>query len=228
MSFYKASKSADDVKQGGSDYITGSGIYPVTVLAAIASTSKGGSESVDLYVDSNGQKQIVYGNLRITNNDKSPNKIGSKIFNQLVIIADLDDVADPVETQLPIGKGEKMETVAVLEDIDDVDVFMRIQMEYDIYPKGSGNITEKKIIKSFFRADDKATAEEIVHGSEVGVGFEREQKYVNSVTYKEGLTEEKVTAWIASGRKKGSGATGAEGKPQPNFGEKRTFGKDKV
>lgn len=225
MSFAKASKKSEDVKQGGSNHITSSGVYPVTILAPVVSVSKGGSETVDLYLDHNGQKQIIYGNLRVTNNDGSPNKIGAKIFNQLMIIAGLDEVADPVEAELPIGKKEALKTVAILEDLCDIDVLMRVQMEYSNF---NGNIQEKKVIKAFFRADDKATAEEIVNESDVGQGYERELKYVDNVTYKDNLTPEDVQAWIKGGRKDGtagnSGATG--GAKKPSFG-KRRFGGNK-
>lgn len=223
MSFFNASKKQEDVKQGGSNYITGSGIYPVTVLAPVVSVSKGGSTSVDLFCEHLGQKQIVYGNLRITNNDGSPNKIGAKIFNQMLIIAGLDAVADPISAELPIGKKDSMKEVDVLEDLADQDMLLRIQMEYSIY---NGDIQEKKIIKSFFRAD-KATAEEIVNGEEPGPGYERELKYVNNVTYKDGLDEDTVKQWIADKRPTGTGG-GASGKPKkaPSFGSKR-FGESK-
>jgi len=218
MSFFKASKKAEDVKQGGGGkHITKSGCYPVTVLAAMASVSKGGSTSVDLYVDHLGQKQVVYGNLRITNNDKSPNDIGTRIFNQLVIIADCDNVSDPVEGELPIGKKEALKTVAILEDIADVDVYMRVQMEYAVW---NGNITEKKVIKSFFRGSDKASAEEIVQGGEIGSGFEREQKYVDHITFKDNLDQKKISEWIAAGRPTGTAGSG-DATAAPDFGKKR-------
>jgi hypothetical protein len=219
MSFASASRKAEDVKQGGSNHITSSGVYPVTILAPVVSVSKGGSTTVDLYVDHNGQKQIIYGNLRITNNDGSPNKIGAKIFNQLLIIADVDEVADPVEAELPIGKKEATKMVTILEDLCDIDVLLRIQMEYSVY---NGNIQEKKVIKAFFRASDKATAEEIVNESDVGAGYERELKYVDNVTYKDGLTPEAIQDWIKSGRKGGETTT----TKKPSFGSKRRFGED--
>lgn len=229
MSFFSASTKAEDVKQGGSNHITASGFYPITILAPVVSVSQGGSTTVDLYLESNGQKQIIYGNLRITNNDGSPNKIGSKIFNQLMIIAGLDEVADPVEVDLPIGKKESLKTVAVLEDLADIDCVMRVQMEYSEFPAGSGRLQEKKIIKAFFRAADNATAEEIVNESDVGAGYEREQKYADNITFKDGLTPEAVAAWIAGGRNDGKGAgkgkTASTTSKKPSFGNKR-FGKD--
>ena len=223
MSFYKASKKAEDVKQGGSNFIVGSGIYPVTVLAPVVSVSKGGSTSVDMYVNHAGQNQIIYGNLRITNNEGSQNKIGSKIFNQLVILADVDDVSDPVENELPIGKKESMKAVAILEDLCDVDVLMRVQMEYGAF---NGDITEKKVIKGFFRSSDKATAEEIVQEVEPGAGYERELKYADNITYKDDVDAAQVASWIAAGRPKGTaGGSSAPAKKSPSFGKKR-FGKD--
>lgn len=221
MSFAQASKKAEDVKQGGSNHITGSGCYPVQVLAPVVSISKGGSTSVDMYVDHQGQKQIIYGNLRITNNDGTSNKIGAKIFNQLLIIAGLDDVGDPVENDLPIGKKEAMKTVAILEDLCDVDVYMRVQMEYSVF---KGNIQEKKVIKAFFRAEDKATAEEIVNEADIGKGFEREQKYVDNITFKDGLDQETISKWIAAKRPAGTGGSGEAPEKAPDFGKKRAFG----
>lgn len=217
MSFATASKKKEDVQQGGSNHITGSGVYPVRILAPVVSVSKGGSASVDLYLEHLGQKQIVYGNLRVTNNDGSPNKIGAKIFNQLLIIADVDQVADPVSGELPIGKKEAMKEVDILEDLCDLDVMMRIQMEYSLY---HDNIQEKKIIKAFFRAGDNATAEEIVNEETPGAGYERELKYVNNITFKDGLDEETIAKWIADKRPSGSGGGSAPAKA-PSFGSKR-------
>ena len=228
MSFFKSSKKAEDVKQGGSNHITLSGLYPVVILAPIVSVSKNGSTSIDMYVDHKGQKQVIYGNLRITNNDESENKIGSKIFNQLLIISGKDEITDPIEAELPIGKKEAMKEVAVLEDLADVPVLMRVQMEYSVY---KSNIQEKKVIKGFFRESDNASAEEIVNESEVGLAFEKEMKYVDNVTYKDDLTPETIQSWIAGGRKEGlpsgsSAGSSSEPAKKPAFG-KRRFGADK-
>ena len=225
MSFAKASTKSEDVQQGGTNHIVRSGVYPVTIIAPIASTSRNGSTTVDLFVDHQGQKQVIYGNLRVTNNDGSPNKIGAKIFNQLMIIAGVDEVADPIEAELPIGKKEAMKDCAVLEDLADIEVLMRVQMEYGAY---NGDITEKKVIKAFFRTSDNATAEEIVNDADHGKGFEREKKYLDNVTYKDGVTEEMVQQWIKDQRPKGTAGQGGDSKASsaPSFGKKR-FGEDK-
>jgi hypothetical protein len=218
MSFASVSKKQEDVKQGGSNHITGSGVYPITILAPVVSISKGGSKSVDLFVEHAGQKQIVYGNLRITNNDDSPNKIGAKIFNQLLIISNLDDVADPVTAELPIGQKGKMKDVDILDDLCDLECVMRIQMEYS---KFNGDIKEKKIIKAFFRAGDLATAEEIVNESTPGAGYERELKYVDNITFKDGLDEATIKQWISDKRPAGTAGGGSAPEKAPSFGSKR-------
>ena len=220
MSFFKASKKAEDVRQGGTNHIVRSGAYEVVIKAPVVSVSSGGSKSVDLFVDHQGQQQMVYGGLRVTNNDGSQNKIGAKIFNQLVIIADLEDVADPVDITLPIGKGGADKEVAALEDLAEMPVIMRIQMEYGIY---RGNIQERKVIKSFFRVGDHASAEEIVNEKDFGSAWEREQKYLDHVTYKDGLDETAVAAWIAAGRPEGTGGktSSPAGEKNPPFGNKR-------
>jgi hypothetical protein len=214
--FFTASTKQEDVAANKSSYVNGSGFYPVNIIAPVVSVSKNGSTTIDFFVEHDGQKQIIYGDLRITNNDGNPNKVGSKLFNQLVVIAGLDDVAEPIEAELPIGKKEAMKTVAILEDLADIDVIMRVQMTYGMY---NGKITEKKVIKAFYRSD-KATAEEVLSGENIGAGYEREQKYANNVTYNDDLTAEAVQAWIAGGRKE-DGAPAATTKKAPSFGTKR-------
>lgn len=225
MSFMKASKDKKDLAQSsGSDYLNASGCYPVNIIAPFVSVSRGGSTSVDLFVEHKDQPQVIYGNLRVTNNDGAQNDIGAKIFNQLMIIADVEEVSDPVDAELPIGKAGASTDVGVLEDLADVDVILRIQMEYSSY---NGNIQEKKVIKGFFRAEDNASAEEIVNETEAGVQYAKETKFFDNVTYKDGLDADAISAWVAAGRPKGTagGAPGGDAPKKPAFGKKKTFGK---
>jgi len=229
-SFFKSSKTTEDLKQGGgTDHIVNSGCYPVNIIAPFVSVSRNGSTSVDLFVKHGEKQQVVYGNMRITNNDSSENKIGAKVFNQLVIIADVEEVAEPEDAELPIGKKEIMTDVAVLSDLADLDVFMRVQLEYGAY---NGSITEKKIIKGFYRQSDKASAEEIVNEENFGAQFEKDTPYFDSVTYKDGVTAEDVTSWVAQQRPKGTAgnsssgsASSGESAKKPSFGKKKSFGK---
>lgn len=220
MSFFKVSTKSEDIKDSGGNFINASGVYPVTILAPVVSVSAKGSTSIDMFVEHNGQKQIVYGNLRITNNDGSENKIGNKLFNQLLVVAGLNEVADPVDMELPIGKKGADKPAAVLEDLMELEVLMRIQLEYGVW---NGNITEKKNIRAFFRAEDKASAEEIVKEAGYGDTFTKGEEYNANVTYKDDTTEESIKEWIANKRPKGTAGGGTAAKA-PSFGKKR-FGK---
>jgi len=228
MSFFKAKTDKKTLEQNTeSNYLNKSGCFPVNIIAPFASSGKGGSTSVDMYIDHKEQKQVIYGNLRVTNNNGEENAIGAKTFNQLLIIADVEEIGEPTETELPIGKGGADQDVAVLEELADVDVILRIQMEYGAY---NGNITEKKVIRGFFRAEDNASAEEIVNGDESKFGeqYAKEEKYFENVTYKDGMDKELIEAWVAAKRPKGTAGKGASAgntaAKKPSFGQKKKFG----
>jgi hypothetical protein len=224
MGFFKANKSADAVKEdvGGGKYISKSGIYDVNIIAPFVVTGSGEVMGVDFFIEYNGQKQPLYGNLKLTNKDGSEN-FGAKIFNKLMIIAGLDEVADPIEAELPMGKKGAMKDAAILEDLTDLDVKVRVQMEYSVY---NGDIKEKTVIKSFYRAEDGASAEEIVNESEPGVQLAKDMDYAENITFKDGLTPETVNEWIAAKRPKGT-AGGATSTKKPSFGQKKKFGQSK-
>jgi hypothetical protein len=226
MSFMKSRKTKEDLKQGGgSNYISTSGCFPVNIIASFVSKSKNGSESVDFYLNHESQEQVMYGNVRVSNNDESVNEIGAKVFNQLMIVAELDEVSDPIEAELPIGKGGTNTDVSILEDLCDIDVLMRVQMEYAMY---NGGVQEKKVIKAFFRASDNASAEEIVNDENFGEQYKKEMKYFDNVTYKDNLDADAIAKWIADGRPKAGGGGGAGASApakKPGFSKKRSFGK---
>ena len=220
-SFFKAKKSAEDVKEdvGGGKYIGKSGLYDINLVAPFVVTGSGEVMGVDFFIEYNGQKQPLYGNLKLTNKDGSEN-FGAKIFNKLMIIAGLDEVADPVEAELPMGKKGAMKDAAVLEDLADLDVKVRVQMEYSVY---NGNISEKTVIKSFYRAEDGASAEEIVNEDGFGTQLEKDMPYAENVTYKDSLTAETIAEWIKNKRPKnfiGDDSAQTTTK-KPSFGKKK-------
>ena len=230
MSFFTTNKTADATSEfqgSGSKYISTSGMFPVTVLAPFVNNGNDKATAIDLFVDYNEQQQVIYGNMSYTNKDGGANKIGQEIFNKLVILADVENVSDPVDMDLPIGKKGADKTVAVLEDLMDVEVIMQVRMEYGIW---NNNITEKTVIKSFFRASDNASVAEILaneEGKEVvfGTQFATIAEGADYVEYKDGLDEEKVQAWIKAKRPKGTGtrgsATSATATKKPSFGKRK-------
>jgi hypothetical protein len=171
----------------------------------------------------------MYGNMRVTNNNDAQgnsveNKIGMKLFNHLLVIADVEEVSDPVEGDLPIGKAGADKSVAMLEDLSDIQVQMRVQLEYSSY---NNKIQEKRVIREFYRSGDNATAAEIVNDAKHGEGFEKDQKYVNNITYKDDLTADDIAKWVAGGRQGGaSGGAAKSTAKTPSFGgNTKRFGK---
>jgi len=224
-SFFKAKVDAESIKEdvGGGKYISKSGLYDINIVAPFVVTGNGEVMGVDFFVEYNGQKQPLYGNLKLTNKDGSSN-FGSKIFNKLLIVAGFEEIADPVDGELPMGKKGAMKDAAILEDLADLDVKVRVQMEYSVY---NGNISEKTVIKGFYRAEDGASAEEIVNEADFGTQLEKDTPYAENVTYKDGLDAEQIASWIAAKRPKGTAGGGAAASTttkKPSFG-KKSFGK---
>lgn len=225
MSFFKTNQEAA-AKQEGGNYVTESGIYDIDLKHVIVDVNDAGGMSLNFNFDLNGQDQTLYGGLRLTNNDGKEN-FQANTFNKLLVIAGLEEVADPIEAVLPIGKEGADKEVMILDELTDFGAIkMRVQMEYSKY---NGDYTEKKIIKSFYREDD-ASADEIINETEVGVKLGKDEAFASNITYKESVkgandapTAEEIAAWIAGGRKKGTaGASGAAAPAanKPKFGKK--------
>jgi len=217
MSFFQSKKDKESIKEdvGEGKYISKSGIYDINIVAPFVVTGNGEVMGVDFFIEYNGQKQPLYGNLKLTNKDGGEN-FGAKIFNKLMIVAGLDEVADPIEAELPLGKKGAMKDAAILEDLTDLDVKVRVQMEYSVY---NGNISEKTVIKSFYTTEG-ASAEEIVNDSEIGVQLEKDTPYAENVTYKDGLDAEQIATWIAAKRPKNSVNGSNTPTQKPSFGRK--------
>lgn len=210
---------AEAAKQSGGNYINQSGVYDVTIKQVIVDYNDHGARTLNFYVDNNGQEQVIYGGIRLDNNDGTPN-FQAPLFNKLCVIAGLEDVQDPEEATLPIGKEGADKDVAILPDFQDIDVKMWIQLEYSVIGSGAkqGEISEKKVIKGFYSAEG-ASSDEIINETEVGVRFNKDSKYHNNTSYKDGLTEEAVNEWIAGGRKGKATAAPKTAAPKPSFGK---------
>lgn len=220
MSFFKTNTNPEDVvDSSGSNYLNTSGIYDVVLKAATVDVNKDGARTVGLFVNYNGQDQMLYGAIRLDNNDGTPN-FQMELFNKLCIIAELDEVQDPVEEDLPIGKKGANKPATTLPDFsNDLELKIRIQMEYSLY---NDAIQEKKVVKSFFTPEG-ASAAEVNNKTEAGKQLEIETQYADNVTYKDGLTAEDIDAWIKGGR----GAAKQEPAKKPSFGtnKKPSFNK---
>lgn len=222
MAFFKIDTSEDNVRDfngEGSAYISKSGIYDVVIKSVIVDQTQKGSKFLNLWIEHQGQEQPIFQAMRLTNNDGSPN-LGAKLLTKLAVIlgaTDGQEIADPVERMVPIGKGGEEKECMVLPDFDDMPVKVRIQMEYTMY---EGKIQENKVIRNFYRFEDNATASEIINNSEEkGKQFTSDEEYADRTSYKDGLTEEDVQAWQKERR---SGKKEEDKKTTPS---RRTFGK---
>lgn len=194
---FAISKSKDAVSETiGSTYISKSGLYPVTIDFVSIATSKNGAQSLNFNITHDGNAQTIYGQT-IVNTDGKPNDIGMKFLNKLGIICGMDegDELDVEEEEHAVGKDNKVQTFAVIQQFSNQDVIMHLQEEYTEY---QGEIRKAMVIRNIFRSD-KATAEEIVNDSDIGKRYaETEAKYATTVSYKDDLTPERVEAWKAS------------------------------
>jgi hypothetical protein len=192
------SKNQDAIKDTGNGgaYINKSGIYDVTLNYVQVAETKNKAQQLNFNVKHEGMDQTIYGPILI-NTDGRINDITNNLLNRLCIIAGMDD-GQEIETEtaeFPVGKDQKMMEMEVIPELQDIQVKMRIQMEYSLY---SGKIQERKNIKAFYR-EDGATAAEAESGENIGKRLQLDQeKYADNVTYKDGLTEEDVKAWIQS------------------------------
>lgn len=194
MSFIKINRDEAVVKEskGGGSYLSKSGIYPVTIKFASVSINDHNARSIDFNVDYNGNSSTLYG-LKLDNNDGSENYM-YPIFNNLAIIAGLDDISEPEEQEHAVGKDNEVKSFMVLDDFTGLEVLVRVQQEYSKY---NNEIKSRLTIKGFYRAEDKANAFEIIKGEGFGTQYGKDLAYAEKITYKDGLTAEEVAAWEA-------------------------------
>lgn len=193
MSFFKVTKDPEEVVEntGGSNYIVKSGMYDVSVLGAFVDTNEHDARTVNLYLNYNGVEQPFFGAFRLDNNDGSAN-FEQDLFNKFLIVCEIDELSEPEEGVLPVGKGKTEREVYVIPELEEIPVTIRVAMEYSLY---NGEIKQRKKIKGVYRAEDKATASEIVNEKEPGKQYEKDLKYADKDIYRDGLTEEDVKEW---------------------------------
>ena len=226
MDILKVNRSKDAVKDGGSGsaYMNKTGVYDATIKFASIDVSKNNAKSVNFNFDHNGQPETIYGPY-ITDKAGNPLEIGlSLVRDKLGVIAGVDGNLNIEEETHNVGKDNKPQEFAVITDFTDLPVKVRIQMEYSIY---NGEIRSRKVIKNFFRADG-ASAEEILaieagESAEIGKRLAYESEKFTSDSYKDGLTEADITAWLDD--KRANKATSAAPKVNTSAASTKLFGK---
>lgn len=200
---------------GGGKFIGSSGIYDVTINFASVAVSAAGSEQFAFNLDYNGNDQTIYGPYYKGKNKPDGSEgdyleIGTKLYTTLGVVAGLDDgdefTTEPEKHE--VGKDNKEVEFDVIQELTGLDIKLQVQMEYSVYKDA---IQERPVIRAFFRADG-ASAEEIVNDGEIGKRLATvEEKYAHKDSFRDGLTEEDVAAWIEGGRGKG----GSKATPAP-------------
>lgn len=195
-------KAVSDVTSTGS-YMNTSGIYPVTINFASVSKTRNGAEQINFNVTNGETTKTFYGPYYKQTNGEY-NEIAVSLYSKLGVIIGLEDGAEfTTETEeRMVGMPAKPMELEVIQELVDVPVYMHIKAKYNLY---QGNIKENLEIRSFFRAEDSASAAEILKGSNFGDQMTVvEEKYASDVTYEDGLTEEEVKDWKHS-RKNSNG-----------------------
>jgi hypothetical protein len=209
----KINKAAAVAGESGSKLINSSGIYPVTIDFASISVAASGAEQVNFNIDYNGNKQTIWGPW-VTAKDGSTVESGANMLIKLGVIAGMSEGEQfDQETQThAVGKDGKEQDFTVITQFTDLPVYMHVKEEYSRY---QGNIRQALVPQAFFRASDKASAEEIMNDKPAGTRFaQTEEKYASNVSYKDGVTPEEVAEWKANGYGKGSKSNTATAAPK--------------
>lgn len=216
------SKNPEAIKDGGAGgLINKSGIYKVNLNYVQVAKTTNGAYQLNFNVTNEGMEQTLYGPILI-NKDGSINTITQGLLNKLCIIAGMED-GQEIETETvenPVGKERKLMEMEVIPELTDIAIQIRVQMEYSVY---QSKIQERKSIKAFYR-EDGATAAEAEAGVPENIGKRLAtdlEKYASNVTYRDGLTEADVEAWIKEQRSGSNSGGSAPAAPAAKTTAKR-------
>ena len=97
-----------------------------------------------------------------------------------------------------VGKDNKPQDFNVITEFSDLPIKVRLQEEYAINPT-TKEIRKSLVPKAFFSAEGASAAEIIAQESGeaviIGKDLEKQQKYADNITYRDGLDAEQVQAW---------------------------------
>lgn len=177
-------KSESVQTEGGSGYITKSGIYDVTLKHVEVATTKNEAIQVNYLFD----KAMSYGNT-ILGTTGQPT-FGYKILESLAAVLGEDELSDPEPTTVQFKKGPK--ELPCIPELNDVQVKVWIQIGYRMY---KGEIQEDVSVRRFYRASDGASGSEVLTGTDIGSRLEKDMDVASEIKYEDGVTAEAVAAW---------------------------------
>jgi len=181
--------------EGGSGYITKSGIYGLTLKHAEVSTTPNGATQINYFFD----KAMSYGNTILGVNGQPT--FGYKILEALASVLGQEELSDPEMTTVTFKKGPK--ELSCIPELNDVQVKAWIQISYRMY---KGEIREDVAVRRFYRSADNASGSEVLSGTDIGDRYSKDEAVASEIKYDEGVTAESVAAWKKS-QQTGSGST---------------------
>lgn len=198
--FFKAKTDKESLKdQGaGGSFIGKSDIYDVTLKTVSVVTNEHNARALNFNVDYNGNESVLYG-LKLDNNDGTEN-YQAALLSKLMVITGIEELDEPTVETHNIGKDKTPTDLAVITELSDMEVKIKVQ---NVYSKYNGEIKERKEIRGFYRMEDGATAAELINDVEPKQ-YAKDLETVKDIL-KDGVTEEDVAAFIAS-RSGNSGA----------------------
>ena len=204
-------------KEGGSGYISKSGIYDVTLKHCEVSNTTNGAVQVNYFFD----KAMSYGNT-ILGTQGQPT-FGYKILEALAAVLGEEELSDPEATTVTFKKGAK--ELSCIPELNDVSVKAWIQISYRMY---KGEIQEDVSVRRFYRAADGASGSEVLSGEDIGSRLEKDTAVASEIKYEDGVTEDAVAAWKKAQQDGGSGAaapkaSGTQGFPGSSAAKKSGF-----
>lgn len=198
MFTFKVSAKTEDIRDTGSNAsILRNGVHPVTLQFASVVETKNKALQLNLNVLSGGKSFVLYGPI-IQNTTGAANSIGMSLVHKLSIIAGLSE-GENISTEeqtVPVGKDNTPTELNIIPQFSDLDCFIHIQEEYSRY---NNEIRENFRIRNVFN-DKGASADEIIRDSEDDMGKQMAitvEKFVENVTYSDGVTAEEVAEWKA-------------------------------
>lgn len=207
---------------GGSKYISDSGVYDVTINFASYSVASTGTIGFNLNVMYGDEEQTFYGPY-IQKADGTSISVGTRLLTHLGVIAGVDEFTEETEEHA-VGKDRKLQEFTVIPELAGLPIKIHVQKEFYRNSK-TNEIGERMNIQAFFR-EDGASAEEIVNDSEVGKRLAVvKEKYADKVRYSNDLTPEDIEAYKAA---KSAARSGGKAAPTPTATKARTgslFGK---
>lgn len=176
-------------EEGGSNHLSKSGIYDLTLKHVEAVTTSNNAVQVNYFFD----RIMSYGNNIIGINGQPT--FGYKILEALATVVGEEELSDPEPTTVTFKKGAK--ELACIPELNDQAVKAWVQFRYRMY---KGEIQEDVSIRRFYRQSDGASGSEladIAAEKDVTIGerLSKDQDFAEEIKYDDGVTPEAVDAW---------------------------------